>query len=69
MAERPHHPGDDDFAARNGWDRAYETFDDFDLPTYVGMPTFLKLPWVPDAARLRARNRTSSSSARRSTAW
>ena len=51
MAERPRDPGDVDFAARNGWDRAYETFDDFDLPTYVGMPTFMKLPWVPDAVR------------------
>ena len=50
VAERPHHPGDVDFAARNGWDRAYEAFDDFDLPTYVGLPTFMKLPWVPDAA-------------------
>jgi agmatinase len=56
VAERPKHPGADDFAARNGWDRAYETFDDYDLPTYVGLPTFMKLPWVPDAAELRARN-------------
>ena len=38
MAQRPNHPGAGDFAARNGWDRAYETFDDFDLPTYVGLP-------------------------------
>jgi agmatinase len=44
-----------DFAADNGWDRDYETYDDFDLPTYVGMPTFQKLPWVPDLAQLRAR--------------
>ena len=56
MAERPHIPGTLDFAARNGWNRAYESFDDFDLPTYVGMPTFMKLPWVPDAVDLRARN-------------
>jgi agmatinase len=56
VAQRPNHPGAGDFAARNGWDRAYETFDDFDLPTYVGLPTFMKLPWVPDAAELRARN-------------
>ena len=48
MADRPHDAGDVDFAARNGWDRAYEAFDDFDLPTYVGLPTFMKLPWVPD---------------------
>ena len=31
MADRPQTPGDVDFAARNGWDRAYETYDDFDL--------------------------------------
>ena len=55
MADRPHDAGDVDFAARNGWDRAYEAFDDFDLPTYVGLPTFMKLPWVPDPDALRAR--------------
>ncbi len=31
-------------------------FDDFDLPTYVGLPTFKKLPWVPTRVELRARN-------------
>jgi agmatinase len=56
VAERPHHEGDVDFAARNGWDREFEQFDDFDLPTYVGIPTFMRLPWVPDAAGVRARN-------------
>jgi agmatinase len=56
VAERPHHEGDIDFAARNGWDREFESFSDFDLPTYVGMPSFMRLPWVPDAAELRARN-------------
>ena len=55
MADRPQTPGDVDFAARNGWDRAYETYDDFDLPTYVGLPTFMKLPWVTDPAELRRR--------------
>jgi agmatinase len=44
-----------DFAALNGWDRPYDTFAEFDLPTYVGLPTFMRLPWVPDAAELRAR--------------
>ena len=29
------------FARLNGWDRAYETFTDFDLPTYVGPSTFM----------------------------
>ena len=68
MADRPQTPGDVDFAARNGWDRAYETYDDFDLPTYVGLPTFMKLPWVTDPARAApARASTSRSSARRST--
>ncbi len=56
MAERPNHEDQVDFAARNGWNRPYEAFDDFDLPTYVGLPTFMKLPWVPDPAELRARN-------------
>jgi agmatinase len=56
VAQRPHETGDPDFAARNGWDRAYETYDDYELPTYVGLPTFQKLPWVPDPVELRARN-------------
>ena len=55
MADRPQTPGDVDFAARNGWDRAYELYDDFDLPTYVGLPSFMKLPWITDPAELRAR--------------
>jgi agmatinase len=55
VADRPHDAGDVDFAARNGWDRAFEAYDDFDLPTYVGLPTFMKLPWIPDAAALAAR--------------
>ena len=55
VADRPQPPGDVDFAARNGWDQPYETYDDFDLPTYVGLPTFMKLPWVPDPAELAAR--------------
>jgi formimidoylglutamase len=53
VAERPHDP---DFAALNGWDRDFETYSDFDLPTYVGAVSFMKLPWIPDAAELRARN-------------
>ena len=68
MAERPHDPGHDpdpttashptpdrDFAAVNGWDREYETFTDYDLPTYVGPVSFMKLPWITDPATLRAR--------------
>ncbi|HEY0443154.1 MAG TPA: agmatinase [Candidatus Limnocylindrales bacterium] len=60
MAERPpdSRPVSRDvsgFAARNGWDRDYETFSDFDLPSYVGPSTFQKLPWVTDPAELRSR--------------
>ncbi len=43
------------FAAQQGWDREYPTFSDFDLPTYVGLPTFMNLPWVPDPDELRRR--------------
>ena len=56
MAERFHDLDlDRDFAAHNGWDGAFETFEDFDLPTYVGPSTFMKLPWVTDPAELRRR--------------
>jgi agmatinase len=56
VAERPPDADlDRDFAARNGWDREFETFDDYDLPTYVGPTTFMKLPWVTDPAELRRR--------------
>ena len=68
MAERPPDPDlDRDFARANGWDRAYETYDDFDLPTYVGPVTFMKLPWITDPAELRRRGWTWRSSVRRST--
>ena len=33
----------------------YAEYDDFNLPSYVGLPTFQKLPHVPDAAGLEAR--------------
>ena len=42
------------FAAANGWDREYETYSDFELPTYVGPTTFMNLPWVTDPAQLHA---------------
>ena len=45
------------FAAANGWDREYETYSDFDLPTYVGPTTFMNLPWVTDPAELHAQGR------------
>ena len=41
-----------DFARQNGWDRTFETFSDFDLPSYVGPVSFQKLPWVTDPAEL-----------------
>ena len=57
MAQRPHDPAfDRDFAADNGWDRAFETYDDFDLPTYVGPTTFMNLPWITDPDELRHRH-------------
>jgi agmatinase len=56
VADRPHDPDlDRDFASLNGWDRDYETYDDFDLPTYVGPATFMKLPWITDPDELRRR--------------
>ncbi len=39
----------------NGWERDYAAPADFDLPMYVGMPTFSKLPYVPDPAALGRR--------------
>lgn len=54
MSERPFDPAPG-FAAANGWDRDYEVYADFDLPTYVGPTTFANLPWVTDPAELRAR--------------
>src|SRR5215218_1631356 len=69
VAERPHDPsavppGDQpprtdgagvDFAQLNGWDRDWEIFSDYDLPTYVGPTTFMNLPWITDPAELRDR--------------
>ena len=43
------------YAQRNGWDRPFRVFADFDLPSYVGPATFANLPWVTDPAELRAR--------------
>jgi len=33
----------------------YTAYDDFTLPSYVGLPSFQKLPWVTDAAALAER--------------
>jgi agmatinase len=43
------------FASQWGWDRPFEVYDDFDLPTYVGPTTFSNLPWITDPAELEAR--------------
>lgn len=41
------------FASQFGWDREFETYPDFDLPTYVGPVTFANLPWITDPVELR----------------
>lgn len=33
----------------------YTAYDDFNLPSYVGLPSFQKLPWVTDAQALAGR--------------
>jgi agmatinase len=53
--QRPDPGLDRDFAVLNGWDREYELFSEFDLPTYVGPTSFMKLPWISDAAELARR--------------
>jgi len=56
VAERPTEPASEQgFASHNGWDREYEVYDDFDLPTYVGPSTFMNLPWVTEPDELRRR--------------
>ena len=52
---------DERFAAARGMnDEApatgdpYTAYDDFNLPAYVGLPSFQKLPWITDAAALAA---------------
>ena len=46
---------DPDYGHMNGWDRDFEAFSDFDLPTYVGPGTFSGLPWVTDPDEIRRR--------------
>jgi agmatinase len=54
VADRPTDPAlGRDFARDNGWDADFETYSDFDLPTYVGPTTFMNLPWITDPAELR----------------
>ena len=49
---RPEPPGMND-EAPPGAD-PYTAYDDFNLPSYVGLPSFQKLPWITDAAALAA---------------
>lgn len=53
MPDRPFDDLPRPLAALHGWDREREVFDDFELPTYVGPVSFMKLPWVPEPDRLR----------------
>ena len=55
MSERPVPDLPSAYAALHGWDREYEQFGDFDLPTYVGPTSFMKLPWISDPAELARR--------------
>jgi agmatinase len=41
------------FGSQFGWDRPFEVYSDFDLPTYVGPTTFANLPWITDPDELR----------------
>jgi agmatinase len=43
------------FGQQWGWDREFEVYSDFDLPTYVGPVTFANLPWVDDPEELARR--------------
>ena len=55
MAERPHDPhADPGYARGNGWDGDFQTYDELDLPTYVGPATFMNLPWMTDPEAIRA---------------
>ena len=47
--EHRRHRGTNDENPPQGTD-PYHEFADFDLPTYVGLPSFQKLPWLDDAA-------------------
>ncbi|HEX5465487.1 MAG TPA: agmatinase [Candidatus Limnocylindrales bacterium] len=43
------------FASRNGWDRAWPTFSETELPTYVGSTTYCKRDLVREASALAER--------------
>jgi agmatinase len=47
--------GRPDYARLAGWDRDWEHFSDYDLPTFVGPVTFSNLPWVTDPVEIARR--------------
>ncbi len=51
MAHLPSEP----IGRSNGWGRDYDAFAEFELPMYVGMPTYARLPQVSDAGALARR--------------
>ena len=56
MADHPHDTdAGPEFAHHAAWDQAFLAYPDFDLPTYVGPVSFMKLPWVTDPDELRRR--------------
>jgi agmatinase len=56
VADHPHDPdAEHEFALHAGWDQEFTTYPDFELPTYVGPVSFMKLPWVTDPDELRRR--------------
>ncbi|HET7676384.1 MAG TPA: agmatinase [Candidatus Limnocylindrales bacterium] len=44
-----------DFAGRHGWHEVYPTWPEDHLPTYVGLPTYCRRPYVTDPAELALR--------------
>jgi agmatinase len=54
MTDEPRAPRGINDEAPTGGD-PYTTYDEFNLPAYVGLPSFQKLPWVTDADELARR--------------
>jgi agmatinase len=48
-------PETPDYAALNGWDRAYEHYERTDLPSYVGLQTFCQRDFMAEPAELARR--------------
>jgi agmatinase len=44
-----------DYGRMHGWDRVYETISAEDLPSYTGLATYCRRPYVTDAAELARR--------------